>query len=378
MTDNTKTNNSRNGMAYSQCCAKCLRHGSLFSGLGGFDLAAQWHGWENVFQVEIDEYCQRLLRLRFPKTDKHKDIRQFDGTKYAGSIDVISGGFPCQPFSHAGKRRGKEDDRDLWPEMFRVIQEIKPAWVVGENVAGFINMELDRSVSDLESAGYEVEAVIIPACAKNAPHRRDRVWIVGHSEKNASNKVRKIQKRSCSESGRNDCYNESGIITNSDSRGLQEPWSELKTDRLGQYDEAIANAKSWQSRQSSEWQRGEDSCGGDTETTTDTSPIYVERCERGSRQEQSGGSYQWTKNWLEVATELCGVDDGLPAELDGFKLSKSRHRIERLKALGNAIVPQVAYQIFNSINDAEKHFAQQAVSALRDIADIRTYRQMMI
>ena len=116
-----------------------MRHGSLFSGIGGFDLAAEWMGWENVFQCEKEEFCQRVLRFYWPKARLYGDVRKFDATIFRGTIDVLSGGFPCQPFSVAGKRRGTSDDRYLWPEMCRIINEVRPHWVVGENVLGLLN-----------------------------------------------------------------------------------------------------------------------------------------------------------------------------------------------------------------------------------------------
>lgn len=160
-------------------------HGSLFSGIGGFDLAAQWMGWENVFQVEIDSFCQQVLAKNFPEVERHGDIKTFDGTKYRGAVDIISGGFPCQPFSTAGKRKGTKDDRYLWPEMLRVIREVQPTYVVGENVYGLVNwsggLVFEQVCADLENKGYQVQPVILPACAVNAPHRRDRVWFVAYS-----------------------------------------------------------------------------------------------------------------------------------------------------------------------------------------------------
>ena len=158
-----------------------MKHGSLFSGIGGFDLAAQWAGWDNMFQVEIDPFCRKVLKKNFPDVAKYEDIKKFDGEKYANTIDIISGGFPCQPFSCAGKQRGKKDDRYLWPEMLRVISEIRPTWVIGENVTGIINLGLDKVLSDLENEGYACQSFIIPACAVNAPHKRDRVWIIANS-----------------------------------------------------------------------------------------------------------------------------------------------------------------------------------------------------
>jgi DNA (cytosine-5)-methyltransferase 1 len=159
----------------------CLTHGSLFSGIGGFDLAAMWMNWTNVFQVEKDEWCRKILAKNFSQSKQFADIKDFNGNEYKGTIDVISGGFPCQPFSVAGQRKGKDDDRYLWEEMLRVVAEIKPTYVVGENVTGIIGLALDTVLSDLETQGYTTETFIIPACSKNAWHRRDRVWIVAYA-----------------------------------------------------------------------------------------------------------------------------------------------------------------------------------------------------
>jgi DNA (cytosine-5)-methyltransferase 1 len=181
-----------------------VTHIDLFSGIGGFALAAKWAGFHTVCFVEIEPYAQKILIQNFGAVadangtgqqqhsrgepvqppqlaaQLHSDVRTFDATRYAGAT-LLTGGFPCQPFSQAGKRRGRQDDRYLWPEMLRVIQEARPAWIVGENVAGIIGMELDRCLSDLESEGYSCQALVIPACAVDAKHRRDRVWIVAHA-----------------------------------------------------------------------------------------------------------------------------------------------------------------------------------------------------
>jgi len=153
------------------------KHIDLFSGIGGFSLAARWAGFETVQFVEIDPFCRKVLNKNFPGVPIHDDIKTY---KHSGASRpfLLTGGFPCQPFSCAGKRRGAEDDRALWPEMLRVISEARPTWVIGENVGGFISMGLDDCISDLEAEGYTVQPFVIPACAVNAPHRRDRVWIV--------------------------------------------------------------------------------------------------------------------------------------------------------------------------------------------------------
>ncbi|MBF8281284.1 MAG: C-5 cytosine-specific DNA methylase [Anaerolineales bacterium] len=153
-------------------------HLDLFSGIGGFALAARWSGWRTVAFSEIDPYACRVLERQFPGVPNLGDIRNVRAVR----ADLVTGGFPCQPYSLAGKRRGTGDDRALWPEMFRVIGETRPTWMLGENVPGIINLELDRVLSDLESIGYAAWPIGIPACAVDARHRRERIWIVAYSE----------------------------------------------------------------------------------------------------------------------------------------------------------------------------------------------------
>lgn len=165
---------------------KALTHGSLFSGIDGFSLAARWMGWQNLFTCEKDDFCNRVLKHYEKDIPHYEDIRNTDFTVWRGRIDVLTGGFPCQPYSVAGKRLGKEDDRHLWPEMLRAIRECSPRWVVGENVRGIISwsrgLVFDEVQSDLEALGYEVTPYVLPACAVNAPHRRDRVWFIAHAK----------------------------------------------------------------------------------------------------------------------------------------------------------------------------------------------------
>ena len=165
-------------------CYAPLSHGSLFSGIGGFDLAAEWVGWQNRFHCEWNEFGQRILKHYWPKAISYGDITKTDFTIHRGTIDVLTGGFPCQPYSLAGKRLGKEDERHLWPEMLRAVYEIAPRYIVGENVAGLLSwnggLVFDEVQTDLEAAGYEIQPVILPACAVNAPHKRERVWFVAY------------------------------------------------------------------------------------------------------------------------------------------------------------------------------------------------------
>lgn len=166
-----------------------LTHLSLFSGIGGLDLAAEWAGIQTVGQCEWAEYPTKVLERHWPDVPRWKDIRTLTGESFyertgRRTVDIISGGFPCQPFSVAGKQRGKEDDRYLWPEMVRVITELRPTWIIGENVAGIVRMALPDILSELEACGYRTRTFLIPACAVGARHRRYRVAIVGYSEHN--------------------------------------------------------------------------------------------------------------------------------------------------------------------------------------------------
>ena len=159
-----------------------MNHIGLFEGIGGFSLAARWMGWDTIAWCEWNPFCQKVLNYHFPKAKQHGDITTTDFTIYRGQCDILTGGFPCQPYSVAGKRLGKEDERHLWPHMLRAIREIKPAWVVGENVPGLINwnggMVFDEVQTDLENEGYEVIPFVLPACGVDAPHKRDRVWFI--------------------------------------------------------------------------------------------------------------------------------------------------------------------------------------------------------
>jgi len=169
-----------------------MNHISLFSGIGGFDLASEWMGWNNIASCEINPFGRKVLNHYWPDALHHDDVHTFtkkllnEKIKNWNSKDVIlSGGFPCQPYSQAGKRKGKEDERHLWPEMLRIIREVRPRWIVGENVRGLVNwnggLVFDEIHFDLETIGYEVQSFILPACSKDAPHRRDRIWIVAYT-----------------------------------------------------------------------------------------------------------------------------------------------------------------------------------------------------
>ena len=181
-----------------------LTHLSLFSGIGGLDLAAEWAGFRTVGQCEWADYPRAVLEKHWAGLPRWRDIRTLTKESFfektgLHTVDVISGGFPCQPFSVAGKQRGKDDDRYLWHEMFRVIQELHPAWVIGENVPGIINLALDQVLFDLESEGYEVQCFLVPACGVDAPHKRNRVCIVAYCHRNRTREAEVQTRRNASE-----------------------------------------------------------------------------------------------------------------------------------------------------------------------------------
>lgn len=264
-------------------------HVDLFSGIGGFALAAHWAGYQTKIFCERDGFCKKVLGMHWPNVPVISDIHDFDGREYAG-VDLLTGGFPCQPYSCAGQQLGHEDDRALWPEMLRIIAEAHPDWVVAENVAGFIHMALDGVLSDLEKEGYEVGTVVLPACAVNAPHRRDRVWIMAHADRQGLEGRRGDELRKC---------------TRQRTAGTEDSLSNPDRQPLGRLAEP--------------------------------------RCQRSSGQFES---------------RLGGMVDGLPALLDRHFDSEPAiprvsarvpNRSSRLKVLGNAIVPQVAYEIIKRI-----------------------------
>ena len=187
-------------------------HLDLFSGIGGFALAAGWAGYNTIGFCEIEDYPRRVLSKRFSGVPIHGDIRELDGSVYRG-VSLITGGYPCQPFSAAGKRGGASDDRHLWPQMLRVIKQARPVFVVAENVAGIINMALDQVLLDLEAQDYATGTVILPACSQNALHRRDRVWIIARN------------------------------VGNSDSSGMERSRSEQQTARSSRAGEDVAHSK---------------------------------------------------------------------------------------------------------------------------------------
>ena len=299
----------------------------LFSGIGGFALGLDSTGiFETVKFVEKDKYCQKVLQKNFPNIPIEEDIKNVEGKE--GDADVVVGGFPCQPMSVAGKRKGTDDDRYLWPEMFRLIKQIKPQFVIGENVQGIINIQngmvLRQVQDDLESEGFEVQCFLIPASGFGSWHQRNRVWIIGHSktngllkaeyESNVSNTIGKLS-NGCSGTTRD---SKKEFIRLECNEGWH--WNQVRSEveRCSEQD--------LQHRQ---------------ESNTNTHGSRLKECDVPDQSEgevDSSGQHvkeQHTKTWWQIESDLCGIPNGISRELD-------KDRASRIKSLGNAIVPQMA------------------------------------
>jgi len=290
-----------------------MKHLSLFNGIGGFQLAAHWCGWSNVAHVEIDKKLNEIVNQYFPYSVAYEDIKKFNGTKYNGTIDIISGGDPCQPHSIAGLGNGKEDNRYLWSEMFRVIKEVRPAWVVNENVTGSIsNGIVDIKINDLESIGYTCRAFVIPAEAVGALHKRERVWLIAYD----SNSLPKHRKS----------YNKN-------KTGNKKRTTKRKIQHIGEpVNLRINHSNSNRKRPQ--------------ELNIAPKPGILQ--ESISRYFGFGNNTYGNITRNEIKSAIIRSLNGLPEGLD------YPQRNRRIKALGNAIVPQVTYQIFKAIGNYEK------------------------
>ena len=340
-----------------------LRVLSLFAGIGGFDLGLEkTGGFETVAFCEFAEFPRKILAKHWPHVPCFPDVRTLKGSD-VGPVDVICGGYPCQPFSTAGKRQGAEDDRHLWPEFSRLVDELRPTWVIGENVAGHISMGLDDVLADLEAKGYACRTFVIPACAIGALHRRDRVWIVAHAKR---------------------------------LHGVQQPKPAMQRRRQGEAEQAglgcsenVANASNPRLSDGQRTRQPQDATQGGTGLVS-----KLERCSENvahSNHQGSQGRAQ-TGNTASIGTgrnkqpERCGdgagsargaksrmgrMVDGVPRKMDRVGLDKCFHaaatsepgervklgvkdRANRLKALGNAVHPDIPMIIGYAILDAEK------------------------
>lgn len=397
-----------------------MRMLDLFSGAGGFSLAGRWAGWETIEFVEKDKDCQKVLQKNFPGVPIHDDIKTYKGEKR--SADIICGGFPCQPFSTSGKRAGTTDDRYLWPEMLRIIDEVRPSWVCGENVTGLLSMGVQVSPTkveskkitrwpesdhyeailsrqeemllhsirqDLEKIGYWSEFFVIPALAIGAPHRRDRIWIIAHSQgcndrqHQGGENQRQKQKSGVSFEPENPGHsygsaNGHDITREGQGAGMemgkgpmggperdQEKHHHRNTVKSLFTDTHHQTRGAEQKQQSKEWfqinPRG-------PQYTPNSSGIRLEKPDEPgtsfteSQRKQQGSEFTgthpadtasgWTEHWAEAYSRISGVDDGFSRGVD-----RCVSRNARIKMMGNSIVPQVAFEIFKAVNEANKHFA---------------------
>jgi len=283
----------------------------LFSGIGGFSYGLSLSGkpFKTIAFCEQDKFCQKVLKKHWPDIPIYNDIRRLDGKQFRGTVGLICGGFPCQPFSIAGKRRGNEDHRDLWPEMLRIIREVRPAWVLGENVANFAGMDggYNRTHSDLEKEGYEVRAFEIPAIGLGAPHIRKRLWIVGHLAH--SNGVG--YGRGKGKGYRNDKWEFFESQRERCSVGSKTSGRSGKSDLA--HSDSIRSQRIWPDGDKEGWERQEKGTSG--------------LCNR------TGNAYN---NW-EIEPNVGRVANGVPS------------RVDRIKALGNSVVPQIVAEIGRAI-----------------------------
>lgn len=290
----------------------------LFSGIGGFSLGLErTGGFETVAFCEIEEFPQKVLRKHWPNVPIFEDVRTIDATGL-GRIDCVTGGYPCQPFSTAGKRRGHEDDRHLWPAMFAVIKAARPTWVIGENVAGHISMGLDTVLSDLESEGYTCRPFVIPACALDAPHRRDRVWVVANCNKGRFGETEEV----CSRRNAADSCRKSLANTNDKRQPQPQGSFQNKRRRAVHSSETLAHSEQFRCNEMEQ-----------------SIPRGTSRKRATNQIEYSGFPRGWQRWCAEPS--VGRVAHGIP------------QRVDRLKSLGNAVVPQIPEIIGRAILKAE-------------------------
>ena len=289
----------------------------LFSGIGGFSLGLERAGMETVAFCENDKKAQLVLKKHWPDVPIFDDVRTLNAEqlRHLYQIDLICGGFPCQPFSQAGKRKGKEDDRHLWPEYFRLIQEIRPRWVIGENVAGLINMGLDDVLSDLESEAYSCQTLVIPACAINAPHRRDRVWIIAHSglfgQKEHEEQATGVEQ----------CGEETNVENPGRALRQRAKFQGEDANEVGQGD-------------ANQHQRSGSTPGDDVAYANDIPSEGIKTTSNNGKDRSQPNDQFITGcgnegGWWAVEPNVGRVAHGIP------------NRVDRLKQLGNAVVPQI-------------------------------------
>ena len=349
-----------------------MNHASLFSGIGGAEVAASMMGWQNLFHCEIQEFPRKVLQYWFPNSESYEDITKTDFHQWQGKVDILTGGFPCQPFSVAGRRKGEDDHRYLWPEMLRAIREIKPTWVVGENVIGIRTMvepgqetkmgrtddlfeenyiyreesrfTLEKICQELEAAGYSVQPLNIPACSVGAPHRRERIWIVAHRTDPGSETLQ--QKRE-------DRVHSSRSSSNANStrqrkwKNKQKSFSRCcRTSNIGPCRKTRTLADSLRHKSNKVHK------GVQPKFTDGTKSYGI-----GSERDVTFSNFPKEDFWKDFPTQspICRRNDGIPFDVDRLTISFPKWRTESIKAYGNAWVPQVAYEIFRAIEAEEEN-----------------------
>ena len=310
----------------------------LFSGIGGFSLGLERAGMETIAFCEVEPFCQQILNKHWPDVPVFPDIRELSASDLPEQPRLICGGYPCQPFSVAGLRRGKKDDRHLWPEMFRLIQECRPDWVVCENVSGHIRLGLDEVLSDLESESYTCQPFVVPACAVNAPHRRDRVWIIANKNSELIWLTEKQRRQGSAKSGDNGS-NRAMANTNSEfpqatthTRGSGKKTDDLRQEQKTAMHSAGTGGSCLRSEMGRELSDSEKEALGNSQSQR----------VQGQRSSGEQVTHPHDKEGLPLRPGERGrsaswdVEPSVGRVVDGFP-----GRVDRLKSLGNAVVPQI-------------------------------------
>ncbi len=316
----------------------------LCSGIGGFSLGLEsTGGFETIAFCEFDPFCQKVLNKHWPEVPIYNDLKEIskneETIRNIPEHDLICGGIPCQPFSLAGKQKGKEDDRHLWPYMFKIIEQKKPTWVIVENVGGFVNVALDDVCLDLEAEGYSTQSFIIPACGVEAPHRRDRIWIIGKRDVVDSDSTRTGH-------GHGEVQGQNGEVQQRNDYAESNHASE-KQD-VADSRQSLVNSDSFRSHEHKEAEKESSRRGAEATTTTtseDVADSDSERLQRGEEARNFRGEGEeaeqfstryiefFEQNYWRIEPRVGRVANGIP------------NRVDRLKSLGNAIVPQIIYHI---------------------------------
>ena len=350
-----------------------ITHASLFSGIGGPDLAAEWMGWKNIFHCEINGFGKRVLEYYWPQSISYHDITKTDFTIHRSTIDVLSGGFPCQPYSVAGKQKGTDDERHLWPQMLRAIREIAPTYVVAENVGGLVSwsggLVFEQVCLDLENEGYKIFPCVLPAGGKNAPHGRARIFFIAYSANAGNERMHRGKVNADKHKSTPDTH---GI--GSDERAAKgnrvEKDETIGTDVLEQTDRsgkewAAPDTEGERSRELRDQSKEEGTQGsnelsgkqhrlsdGDVADTRSERLKKLNVSKKPKRKRlDSWNNYENATDWKDFPTQspIYNGDDGLPSRLDGITFPKFRN--ETIMAGGNAIVPQVIFEIYKVIDN---------------------------